>query len=71
MAVLAGFSRCAHGMTLPDFLEKKVFASSEKTTEVPDAKMKSGFDTFLERYMKCAAADSAVGQVLTKGEIDA
>lgn len=60
MALLAAFTvRREAGETLPDFLEKKVFASSEGSTEQPDPADAAGFAAYRARYEQALAAEKA------------
>ena len=60
MALLAAFTvRREAGETLPDFLEKKVFASSEGSTEQPDPADTAGFAAYRARYEQALAAEKA------------
>ena len=56
MALLALYMLCGSGVALPDFLDTKIFASSEKTTYMPDEKESDGFDRYLEKYVDCLEA---------------
>ena len=58
MAVLAEYMRSkSDGETLPDYLDKKVFAGAEGTTLDPDPSGVEGFDRFLEDYTKAISVE--------------
>lgn len=59
MAVLAAYAASGKGRTLPEFLEKDVFASMEAETVKPAEKGREGFRSFIEKYKKGLAAEYA------------
>lgn len=59
MALLALYSIKGEGMTLEDFLEKKVFKGAETVTIEPDEKDVEGFDAFLKSYVKGLGCEKA------------
>lgn len=59
MALLALYSIKGEGMTLEDFLEKKVFKGAETVTIAPDKKDVEGFDAFLKSYVKGLECEKA------------
>ena len=58
MAVLARYS-LENGVSLEDYLENKVFASCESSTEYPDAKDAEGFEKYMKLYEKALAVEKA------------
>ena len=50
MALLAAFMEQATGLTLPEFLEQRVFSGMEVTTELPDEQGAAGFRRFMENW---------------------
>lgn len=59
MAVLAAYAASGKGRTLPEFLEKDVFASMDAETVKPVEKGREGFRSFIEKYKKGLAAEYA------------
>ncbi len=57
MALLASFVISGNGETLPQWLEKKVFASAKVSTVNPEPSDVEGFNKFLENYKKGLAAE--------------
>ncbi len=64
MALLAAYSAETEKQTLPDFLNKKVFASCKKTTEAPAPELVESFNIWFERYMKGLAVEKAAVEAL-------
>ena len=62
MAVLAAYAILGKGKSLPEFLEKEVFASMEATTVMPEEKGVKGFNAFIENYKKGLAAQYAAAK---------
>lgn len=62
MAVLAAYAAFGNGKSLPDFLEKQVFASMESATVQPDEKGLEGFAAFMENYKKGLSAEYAAAK---------
>jgi len=52
IAVLADYMKNKNGETLEAYLNDKVFAKAEGSTENPDADIKKSFDLFMEKYIK-------------------
>lgn len=52
IALLAAYRYAGEGMTLEDYLAKKVFAEVKSTTLAPDPADKAGFDAYMESYKK-------------------
>ncbi len=50
IALLAAYLDAEPGESLPDFLDKKIFAQTSVTTALPDAAGAAGFKDFLERF---------------------
>lgn len=51
MALLAGFAvNNPDGLSLPDYLDRKVFADSKTETISPDPADAAGFETYLKLY---------------------
>ena len=60
MAVLAEYMRSGgEDETLPDFLDKRVFANAKGSTLAPDQAGAEGFDRFLEDYKRAVAVEKA------------
>ncbi len=59
MALLAAYSVCGCGKTLPEFLDKEVFSNMESTTVQPDSKGTEGFNKFISNYKNGLAAEYA------------
>ena len=52
MALLAAYSAAGEGLSLPEFLDERIFASVESSTELPDAEGVAGFEAYLKEYRK-------------------
>lgn len=50
MALLAAFMEQGGGLSLPEFLDKRVFAGMPVTTEAPDEEGAAGFRRFMENW---------------------
>jgi sugar (pentulose or hexulose) kinase len=61
-ALLAAFAATGKGMTLPEFLDKKVFAEARGTTLKPDEADIKGVEGFMELYRDWIVAEEAVVQ---------
>ena len=60
VAVLAAFSANKEdGETLPDYLDKKIFATQKMTTLEPDEKIVDSFNKFMENYKKGLSVERA------------
>ena len=60
MALLAAYAvRKQPGETLPDYLEKRVFAGSEGSCMQPDPKDVAGFAAYIARYRQALEAEKA------------
>ena len=59
MAVLAAYCGAADGLSLPDFLNQRVFAAAEISTLAPDPGDVAGFQAFLQRYEAGLAVERA------------
>ena len=59
MAVLTSYLVNGNGESLDSWLEKKVFASSKKTTVEPKVEDVEGFNKFFARYTKGLAIEKA------------
>lgn len=62
MAVLAAYAVLGKGKSLPEFLEKEVFASMEATTVMPEEKGVKGFNAFIENYKNGLGAQYAAAK---------
>ena len=62
MAVLAAYAILGKGKSLPEFLEKEVFASMEATTVMPEEKGVKGFNAFIENYKNGLGAQYAAAK---------
>ena len=58
----AAYAAFGNGKSLPDFLEKQVFASMESSTVQPDEKGSEGFAAFMENYKKGLSAEYAAAR---------
>ena len=47
---------------LQEFLDKKVFKSTEEIIEKPDKNIKHGFDKYLKKYKKVLEAESNLSE---------
>ena len=56
MALLAEFMEQSGGLSLPEFLEQRVFSGMEVTTEAPDEDGTAGFRRFMENWRSGLAA---------------
>ena len=63
MALLAAYMLCGEGASLPDWLEKKVFAGMERKTLSPDKNGVHGFGEFMKRYNAGLPAEKILGDV--------
>lgn len=63
MALLAAYMVKGGGKTLPDWLDREVFADIEKLTAAPEAEGKRGFDEYIRRYKAALAAEKLLGDV--------
>ena len=52
-----------HGESLPDYLDRKVFASARSSTLMADADEIEGFNAFLDRYRKALEAERTLVEV--------
>lgn len=62
MALLAAYSVCGGGKSLPEFLESEVFAGMECSTLAPEEKGAEGFRRFIENYKRGLAAEFAAAK---------
>ena len=60
MALLAQYMICGGGMTLPDWLDKNVFAESKTEISAPAPEGSAGFEKFMERYSRLLGFERAV-----------
>ncbi|MBR4756884.1 MAG: ATPase, partial [Bacteroidales bacterium] len=60
MAILASYGAFNdEKLSLPDFLEKKVFAGSSGSEITPDPEDIEGFNSWIEKYMACIPVEKA------------
>ena len=59
MALLADYMINKTAETLPDYLDKKVFAGNEGSTIAPDAKDVEGFNSYIKMYQECLPVETA------------
>ena len=65
MALLAAYMiRKENGESLPDFLDRKVFAGAEGSTLNPDPEDEEGFETYRRRYEQALAAERAAAAIV-------
>lgn len=62
MALLAAYSVCGGGKTLPEFLGSEVFSGMGSTTLQPEEKGAEGFRKFMENYRRGLAAEYAAAK---------
>ena len=63
MALLALYaSKYASELSLPEFLNRHIFADLEALSVDPKPEDVAGFNTFLERYKRALPAEAAAGQ---------
>ena len=62
MAILAAYSVCGGGKSLPEFLDGEVFGGMESTTLQPEEKGAEGFRKFMENYKRGLAAEYAAAK---------
>lgn len=62
MALLAAYSVCGNGRTLPDFLDSEVFGGMECSTVQPEENGAAGFRKFMENYKRGLAAEYAAAK---------
>lgn len=61
-ALLAAYSVCGGGKSLPEFLDGEVFGGMESTTLQPEEKGAEGFRKFMENYKRGLAAEYAAAK---------
>ena len=64
MALLAAYRLSGAAVSLPDFLDRDVFAAASVSTVLPDIADRAGFDAFLERYRRALPLERAAVEVL-------
>ena len=64
MALLAMYLRDGGGLSLPDYLETRVFAGAKKTTTAPQAEDEAGFAAYLKRYRAALPLEQAAEALL-------
>lgn len=62
MALLAAYSVCGGGKSLPEFLDSEAFGGMESTTLQPEEKGAEGFRRFMENYKRGLAAEYAAAK---------
>ena len=62
MALLAAYSICGGGKSLPEFLDSEVFGGMESTTLQPEEKGAEGFRKFMENYKRGLSAEYAAAK---------
>lgn len=62
MAILASYLVNKNGQSLPDFLDKVVFAGNTGTSVAPDPEDVEGFNAYIENYKACLPIESAAVQ---------
>ena len=63
IALLAAYTVCGGGKSLPDWLDSEVFAGMEKKTLQPEEKGSKGFADYMKRYNAGLAAEKQLGGV--------
>ena len=64
MAVLALFSQIGGEKTLPDFLDKYIFADAKQSAVQPDAAGQAGFDTYYQRFLRALPLEQIAAKTL-------
>lgn len=64
IALLASFMANGKGCSLVDFLQDKVFASSDASTIMASKQDMDGFDKFMDRYKSCLAVEETAAVCL-------
>lgn len=62
MALLAAYMKGNSGMSLPDYLDKMVFADSASSTLLPNPEGVSSFNEFITRYRQALPVESAANK---------
>lgn len=65
IAVLAQYCVAGNGLSLPDYLDQKVFAGADVSVMAPDTADAAAFDEYLERYMALLPAAQAAADAST------
>ena len=63
IALLAAYTVCGNGKTLPEWLDSEVFAGMEKKTRQPEEKGNQGFAGYMKRYNAGLAAEKKIGGI--------
>ena len=63
IALLAAYTICGNGKSLPDWLDSEVFAGMEKQTRQPEEKGRQGFAGFMKRYNAGLPAEKQLGGI--------
>lgn len=64
MAILAAYAKNGNGKKLPEYLDGEVFASSKKSTIMPDESYSKGFEKYLDRFEKGLDAERKAVELL-------
>jgi len=59
IALLASYTVSGNGETLPDFLDKKVFAGAEGVSVTPTEEEIAGFNAWMEQYCSCIPVEAS------------
>ncbi len=62
MAILAMYSIRGNGLTLPDYLEERVFSGAKGSTAQPEPEDTEGFEAFLSRYSAGLPVERLAGE---------
>ena len=65
MAILAQYMRDSKGLSLPDYLDKTVFADAKQSTVAPDAEGKKGFDAYYNKFLRALPLEQAAAKHLS------
>lgn len=64
IAILAAFASKSEGMSLEEYLDKKVFANTKASIMTPDPEDINGFRKYMEKYTACISAQKAAVEAI-------
>ncbi|MBQ7598591.1 MAG: ATPase [Clostridia bacterium] len=62
MAILALYLTEGGGLSLPDFLDQKIFCGAKQSTVFPDREGKDGFDAYYQRFLRALPLEQAAAK---------
>ena len=65
MAILALYLRENGGLSLPDYLDRRIFAGAKQSTIAPDAEGTAGFDAYYARFLRALPLEQAAAKLLS------